>query len=280
MSVGVDPAALPEYRELYYQWENGQWEAGAIDLSVDRSHWQHVAPDVRDSFLWWLSSFYVAEAGVTDYLVPFVDAAPTEEQGVFLTTQLVDQARHTVFFDRFYDEALEMSGADMEGRVQRQSRRLDPTQRRLLDDELPAIADRIRDGYGLAALVEGVTLYHLLIEGAIGMTGSRYLLDHVTERDVFPGFRAGLTAVQRDSIRHVSFGTRFLREAVDADPAHRETIRTVLERCLPLTLALFDPTGPGAAHFEPLSLDPEAMSSFALESLRARLRVIGVELTV
>lgn len=278
MAVATEPIDVPEYRELYYEWEKNQWEAGAIDLSVDRAHWQHVAPEVRESFLWWLSSFYVGEAGVTDHLVPFVDAAPTEEQGVFLTTQLVDQARHTVFFDRFYDEALEVAGADMEDRVERQARRLDPTQRRLLDDELPAVADRIRDGYGLAALVEGVTLYHLVIEGTIGITGHRYLLDHVTERDVFPGFRAGLEAVQRDSIRHVSFGTRFLREAVDTDSTHVGTIRTVLDRCLPLALALFDPTGPGAAHFVPLSFDPEILTDFAHGSLHARLKTIGVDL--
>ena len=278
MPVAADPIDVPEYRELYYQWEKGQWEAGAIDLSVDRGQWKGLDPEARDAFLWWLSSFYAGEAGVTDHLVPFVDAAPTEEQGVFLTTQLVDQARHTIFFDRFYAEAAEVSGADMEGRVERQAGRLDPAQQRLLDDELPAVAERIRDGYGLAALVEGVTLYHLLIEGTLGITGHRYLLDHVTERDILPGLRAGLTAVQRDSIRHVSFGIRFLREAVEKDPAHRDGIRSVLERCVPITLGSFDPTGPGATHFEPLSFDAEVLSDFAHGSLHAHLKTIGVDL--
>lgn len=279
MTVAVDPVELPEYRELYYQWEKGQWEAGAIDLSVDRTQWQDLAPEVRDSFLWWLSSFYAGEAGVTDALVPFVDAAPTEEQGVFLTTQLVDHARHTVFFDRFYAEALEVPGSDMESRIERQASRLDSTQKRLLDDELPAAAQRIRDGgYQMDALVEGIVLYHLLIEGTLGSTGYRFLIDYTRSKDILPGFRQGLTAVERDTTRHASFGTRFLKEAVELDPTHRDRIASVVERSLPATLAMFDPTGPGAAHFEPLSFDPSTLSDFALESLRSRLDVVGVDL--
>lgn len=279
MVVATDPTSLPEYRELYYQWEKGQWEAGAIDLSVDRRQWQDQAPEVRDSFLWWLSTFYAGEAAVTDSLVPFVDAAPVEEQGVFLTTQLVDQARQTVFFDRFFAEVVEVAGSDMEDRVERQGRRLDPSQERLLHDELPAVADRIRtEGYRLDELVEGVTLYHLLIEGTLGLTGHHYLQDFASSRDILPGFREGLTAIERDTTRHASFGTRFLKEAVELEDAHRDSILSVLNRSLPATLRSFDPTGSGEKHFEPLGLDPEAMSGFAVDSLRSRLQVIGVEL--
>lgn len=275
MAVAVDPVGLPEYRDLYYGWEEGQWEAGTVDLSDDRRHWKEMAPTARDSFLWWLSSFYAGGVGVTDALVPFVDAAPSEEQGVFLMTQLVDQARLAVFFDRFYAEAIEVPGAEMERRIEVQADRLDPTHARLLHDELPAAADRIRAG-GPTALVEGVVLLHLLIEGTLGLTVQRFLFDHASAGHILPGFLAGLTALQRDTLRHVNFGTRFLREAVELDPAHRDTIRSVVDRNLGATLGLFDPTGSGKGHFEPLAFDPEAMSTAALSSLQSRLKVIGI----
>lgn len=279
MTVAVDPVELPEYRDLYYEWERGQWEAGTIDLTDDRRQWPELTPDERDSFLWWLSVFYAGEAGVTDALVPFVDAAPTEEQGVILTTQLVDQARQTVFFDRLYAEALEVPGADLERRIERQADRLDPTHARLLYDELPAVAARIRDdGYRVGALVEGVVLFHLLIEGTLGLTAQRFLLDHAKAGDILPGFREGLTAVGRDTARHVDFGTRFLKEAAELDPIHRDTIRSVVDRSLGAIVGLFEPTGAGAAHFEPLSFDPEAMSAAAVGSVRSRLKVIGIDL--
>ncbi|MGH2818742.1 MAG: ribonucleotide-diphosphate reductase subunit beta, partial [Actinomycetota bacterium] len=95
----------PSYRDLYYRWERQQWEATAIDLSEDRRQWtEELSEHLKRSLLWGLASFYVGEQQVTETLVPFVDAAPSEEQQVFLSTQLVDEARHTVFFDRFYAE--------------------------------------------------------------------------------------------------------------------------------------------------------------------------------
>lgn len=53
-----------------------------------------------------LSAFFKGEACVTDTLGPYVTAMPDEEMRIFLTTQLSDEARHTVFFARFFREVL------------------------------------------------------------------------------------------------------------------------------------------------------------------------------
>src|SRR5918999_345868 len=157
----------PDYRALYYRWERQQWSAGTIDFSEDRRQWAtELTPELKRSFLWGLASFYVGEEQVTHTLVPFVDAAPTEEQQVFLTTQLVDEARHTVFFDRFYSEVLDEEGDDMESRLKRQAERLNDGFRTLLLEMLPAAAETIRRRPDdPAALVEGIVLYHIVIEG-------------------------------------------------------------------------------------------------------------------
>lgn len=270
--------AAPDYRQLYYRWESQQWEAGAIDFDQDRRDWEGFDPALQRSFLWGLSSFYVGEEQVTHTLVPFVDAAPTEEQQVFLSTQLVDEARHTVFFDRFYSEVLEEAGDNMKERLERQTERLNDGFRTLLLEMLPAASDKIRRDASLDALVEGVVVYHIVIEGTLALTGQRFLLNFLRETDVLPGFRQGFTAVARDESRHVNFGVRFLGDVVRSEPRYADVIRTKLEELTPVGLSVIDPPGGDPSYFDPLPYGPDDLTTYALHALDKRLRAIGVEL--
>jgi ribonucleoside-diphosphate reductase beta chain len=277
--LGIIDRDAPDYRLLYYRWERQQWEAGAIDFSEDRRQWhEEMDPALKRSILWGLSSFYVGEEQVTHTLVPFVDAAPTEEQQVFLTTQLVDEARHTVFFDRFYSEALDEQGSDMKSRLERQAERLNSGFRTLLLEMLPEASDKIRRQGTLESLVEGIVLYHIVIEATLALTGQRFLLNFTREADLLPGFRQGFTAVARDESRHVGFGVRFLKEAVEGDDRYKDVIRGVLERVTPVGLSVIDPPGGDASYFDPLPYGPEELTNFSLNALNKRLRAIGVDL--
>lgn len=270
----------PDYRQLYYRWERQQWEAGAIDFTEDRRQWaEDLSPELKRSFLWGLSSFYVGEEQVTNTLVPFVDAAPSEEQQVFLTTQLADEARHTVFFDRFYSEALDEQGTDMRTRLEAQTERLNDGFRTLLLEMLPAAAERIRaEPKNLDRLVEGIVLYHLVIEATLALTGQRFLLDFARSQDLLPGFRQGFTAVARDESRHVTFGVRFLQEMVATDKRFGGVIQRALAEIIPVSLSVIEPPGGDMSYFEPLPYGPEDLVTFALNSLTKRMKVIGVEL--
>lgn len=275
--VGVN---APDYRELYYRWEHEQWSAGEIDLSADRRQWtEDFTPQLRRSFLWQLSSFCMGDEHLSNTLVPFVDAAPTEEQQVFLTTQLVDEARHAVFFDRLYSEVFEEPGTDMETRIEAQMERLNDGFRVLLLEMLPETSERVRrDGTDMDALVEGVVLYHLVIEATLALTGQRFLLDHISERDLLPGFRQGFTAIARDKSRHESFGVKFLKEMVTDDRHFADVIEAALGRIVPISLSAFEPPGGDMSYFEPVPYGSEDLTAYALSSLRKRLKVIGVEL--
>jgi ribonucleoside-diphosphate reductase beta chain len=280
--LGIIDRETPDYRALYYRWERQQWAAGAIDFTEDRRQWAEVfTPELRRSFLWGLSSFYVGEEQVTNTLVPFVDAAPTEEQQVFLTTQLVDEARHTVFFDRFYSEALEEQGTDMKSRLEAQTDRLNDGFHTLLLEMLPAASERIRkDLTDMDALVEGVVLYHLVIEATLALTGQRFLLNYTRENDLLPGFRQGFTAVARDESRHVSFGVKFLKEMADTDPHYADVIQGALAKIVPISLSVIEPPGGDMTYFDPLPYGPDDLTQFAFNSLSKRLNVIGVELAL
>jgi ribonucleoside-diphosphate reductase beta chain len=269
---------LPDYRQLYYRWERQQWEAGAIDFSDDRRQWiEDFSPDLRRSFLWGLASFYVGEEQVTNTLVSFVDAAPREEHAVFLTTQLADAARHSVFFDRFYSEALEERGDDMRSRLELQTDRFNTGFRTLLLEMLPEAAERIRRERGTTALIEGVVLYHIVIEATLALTGQRFLLDYTREQGLLPGFRQGLTAVARDESRHVNFGVGFLKEMVELDPNNAQVIQGTLMRVVPVALTVVEPPDGDTSYFHPLPYGPADLTAFAYNSLEKRLSAIGVE---
>ncbi|MEA2434455.1 MAG: ribonucleoside-diphosphate reductase beta chain [Actinomycetota bacterium] len=263
--LGILDRDVPDYRQLYYRWESQQWEAGSIDLTDDLREWNNLDPDLKRSLGKMLSSLYAGAEQITHALVPFVDALPTEEQQVFLTTQLVDGARHTVFFDRLFSEVLDGDGDDMESRLKRQAGELDAGARSLLTEMLPAASERIRrDLTDLDSLIEGVTLLHIVVVSTLGITAQRYILNSAREIGSFRGLRQGLTAVARDETRHVGFGVRFLKEAVHQDPHCAELIQRAVRASLPLTLSALDPS--------------DERKRFALNSLNNRLRAIGVEL--
>ena len=101
-----DGDGLLDYRQLYALWERQNWRATELDFSVDREQWVVTPREAQESTIWSLGSFYVGEERVTADLAPFLQAAPTGEIELFLATQLVDEARHAAFFDRFGAEVM------------------------------------------------------------------------------------------------------------------------------------------------------------------------------
>ena len=113
MSSAMDKIS---YADLYARWERGNWRATEIDFTTDREHWREGFSELeRRAALWNYSMFFHGEDAVADDLAPFIDAAPREEQKYFLTTQQVDEARHSVFFHRFMEEVVERGDGTIAG---------------------------------------------------------------------------------------------------------------------------------------------------------------------
>ena len=118
------------YEDLYRRWEEGNWKATEIDFSEDRKGWEALSEIQRKSALWTYSMFFYGEDSVTDNLSPYIDAAPKEEQKYFLATQQVDEARHSVFFHRFFKEVIGAGRDDrLDARLHRGPARLGLPQR-------------------------------------------------------------------------------------------------------------------------------------------------------
>jgi ribonucleoside-diphosphate reductase beta chain len=274
--------AAPSYGKLFSRWENQQWSSESFDFAVDREQWNDGTFNAEQTAFmeWSLSSFFLGEERVTTELLPFAIAAPTHEARAFLATQISDEAKHMVFFDRFYREVLGVDAETLTGNVEAQRPKMNDEYRQLFDEILGDCADTLRrDPSDIGALVRGVTVYMVVIEGTLALTGARFIIRTLKERDWLPGFRQGFTAVNRDESRHVGFGVKFLADAIKQDEAHKRTIQDTLQETLPVgTLALAPPMVDDPYDFEtPFGYTSQEIYAYAMKSLSKKLAAMGME---
>jgi ribonucleoside-diphosphate reductase beta chain len=270
---------LPTYRELYYRWERQQWRAQDIDFSGDRKQWEGMSEDEHRMRLYGLSAFFQGEACVTDTLGPYIIAMPGEEMRIFLTTQLVDEARHTVFFARFFKEVLGVDHEKLEDALAVARGYMNEHLKYILIDALSEVALRIqREPENLARLVEGITLYHVIIEGTMALAGQRSILELYRMNELFPAFRGGFTAVARDESRHVVFGVKFLRDMIQQDASHAMVVHDTIEKYAPVALEAISPAPEQIQNMLAHGDDPWMTPRYAQESLAKKLKVIGLSM--
>jgi ribonucleoside-diphosphate reductase beta chain len=270
---------LPTYRELYYRWERQQWRAQEIDFSGDRAQWGTMSQDERNMRLYGLSAFFQGEACVTDTLAPYVLAMPDEEMRIFVTTQLVDEARHTVFFARFFKEVLGVDKEKLEDALAVARGYMNAHLKYILIDALLEVAERIRQEPGnLAHLVEGVTLYHVIVEGTMALAGQRGILELYRMNNLFPAFRGGFTAVARDESRHVVFGVKFLREMIQQDASNARIVHDAVQKYTPIAIEGISPAPEQIQVMMANGNDPWMTPRYAVESLGKKLKVIGLSM--
>jgi ribonucleoside-diphosphate reductase beta chain len=278
--AGIDEGLvrLPTHRELYDRWERQQWRVRDLDFASDRAQWQALPPEQRTQRLGALCAFFVGEESVTETLVPFLEAAPDADARLFLTTQLADEGRHVVFFERFFREALGFAGADLPALVADAAPYVGPQTRAMLLEALPEAADELRRRPAdRAAFARAVTVYHLLVEATMALTGQRTMMQLYRRLGLFPAFQLGFTGVARDESRHVLFGVAVLRALVRDDLALAGEIAATVRRHLADTLASARPTPALAATIRERGGDPDEPYRFALGSLRRKLRAVGLD---
>jgi ribonucleoside-diphosphate reductase beta chain len=270
---------MPSYMDLYKRWESQQWRVADIDFTLDRQDWLESSDVDRKATLWSHRLFFNGEERVTATLAPFVWAAPTPEIEVFLSTQMVDEARHTVFFEKWWREVCGTDARSMSELLAEIRPEANEGYNELFYHRLPATAQRLASNpKDFDAFVEGVTLYHIVIEATIALAGQRFELETMREQGLTErGFYRGFTAVARDESRHVSFGIKFLRDAVRENPKrYAPLIQKTLVECLPLIAGVLDPPDP--RYVTEYGHTESEIVEFAIESLNKRLRAIGINL--
>ncbi len=267
---------------LYRRWETQQWAVSDLDFSRDKEDWNALQPGFKEGIRRTMVAFFIGEQAVTDTLSPLLHAAPEEDERIFLATQIADEARHTVFFQRFFDEVLGIAGG-LSAALEVIGSDTTEGYKRIFDHQLVEATERVRlHPKDEKAWVEGIVTYHLVIEGYLALSAQKTTIGLLKAVSMLPGFVTGFTAVTRDESRHIGFGVMALRRRVKAQP---EMARVILRK----TLELLDPavstlTGRGRElpvadpnrMPPPMRVNPLETREFAVGSLCKRLRACGL----
>jgi ribonucleoside-diphosphate reductase beta chain len=200
-----------------------QWNPDAIDLTPDARAWPELPAERRRSLTKLLAGFCVGEGAVAEQISPFADAAREAKLAsqeslmawvFFLQTR--DEQRHARLFDRIAAEVLELAGDTPDERRAAARAHVPAPFLELFEDRLPAMAAEL--AARRTGLTEGVSLYHMLLEGVVFDAGQQALLDELGDGDL-PGVREGLGRVVEDERWHVGFGLRCLIESRPSEDA-------------------------------------------------------------
>src|SRR5262249_5340436 len=150
-----------------------------LDFTQDRADWESFSEDERQARMYGLSGFFIGEQRVAAELGPMMRACPDEDMRLFLCTQIADEARHVAFFDRFYAEVAVLDADSLESRLAATASHTGRDFDTLFDDMLRRRVDRLAaEPEDLETLVEAVTLYHMVIEGMLALTGQHFIIDY------------------------------------------------------------------------------------------------------
>jgi ribonucleoside-diphosphate reductase beta chain len=268
---------LLSYRELYLLWERQQWRTQDLDFTQDRIDWHERIPEEeRFQRMYGLSSFFIGEQRVASELGPMMRAAPDEDMRIFLCTQIADEARHVAFFDRFYSEVGVLESDNLGDRLEETSAHLNENFGVLFDEMLAGKVDRLaQQPDDLETLVEAITLYHMVIEGMLALTGQHFIISYNEDVGTLPGFVEGFNNVARDEHRHVAFGARFLRDMARKDERYRDAIQRTLVECGPAADGVLQPPWYEEGQ-ELFGVSMDETRAFAMKALERRLKVIGL----
>jgi len=274
--------AAPSYEKLFMRWQRQQWSTEDFDFSEDARQWADpdlITEDERRFLLFGFSQFFLGEERVTIELLPFAIGAPSHEAQVFLTTQISDEAKHMVFFDRFYREVLGIKASSIGDMLGKQRNNVNEQWEELFDGILHECAENLRkDPSDFASLVRGITVYMIVIEGTLALTGARFIIRNLKERNWFPGFTAGFTAVNRDESRHVGFGVKFLADAIKDDPANARIVERTLQETLPVASLVFVPPWVDDPYdFETPFYHSSEIFEYSLKALSKKLAAMGLD---
>jgi 1,2-phenylacetyl-CoA epoxidase catalytic subunit len=273
---GIRTADQISYEDLYKRWEQANWSAYDIDLSADRDGWESLTEIQRRSALWTYSMFLYGEDSVADNLSPYIDAAPKEEQKYFLATQQVDEARHAVFFHRFFKEVIG-AGDSISSTLAYTEAQLGWGYRNVFD-RLDRMAADLRQDRSLPNFARAIALYHMVVEATLAQPGQHFIEDFFAKAGTMPGFSEGMSNVSRDEQRHIGFGVKVLAELFAQSEECKHAVAELLREVMPYSLAVFTPPNWDLEYTRCYGFELEDIYAFGMRSVRTKWRATGYPL--
>jgi 1,2-phenylacetyl-CoA epoxidase catalytic subunit len=261
------------YEDLYRRWEEGNWRATEIDFTADRAGWEKLSEIQRRSALWTYSMFFYGEDSVTDNLSPYIDAAPKEEQKYFLATQQVDEARHSVFFHRFFKEVIG-AGESVGSTLAYTEAQLGWGYRHVFD-RLDRMGEELRRDRSLPKFAQAIALYHMVVEATLAQPGQHFIEDYFTETGTMPGFSEGMHNVSRDEQRHIGFGVKALADCFRESEECKAAVVEILREVMRYSMAVFVPPGWDLSYTRCYGFELEDIFAFGMRSVETKWKAAG-----
>ena len=274
-------AKLLDYGQLYALWERQQWATQDIDFTQDRIDWhERIDPEERFQRMYGLSSFFIGEQRVAAELGPMMRAAPAGGHAASSSARRSPTRRAT---SRSSTASTARSACSSPTTCRtawrRTSQYINEEFGVLFDEMLHARVDRLAvEPEDLETLVEAVTIYHMVIEGMLALTGQHFIIDYNERVGTLPGFVEGFTKVARDEHRHVAFGARFLRDMARRDPRYVDAIQRTLVEVAPVADGVLKPPWMEGDDDEQtlFGVSVAETRAFAMKALERRMKVIGL----
>jgi len=261
------------YEDLYARWEEGNWKATEIDFSEDRKGWEGLSEIQRKSALWTYSMFFYGEDSVTDNLSPYIDAAPKQEQKYFLATQQVDEARHSMFFHRFFKEVIG-AGDSLGSTLAYTEAQLGWGYRNVFD-RLDRMGEELRHDRSLPKFAQAIALYHMVVEATLAQPGQHFIEDFFNEAGTMPGFSQGMHNVSRDEQRHIGFGVKTLAECFRESEECKAAVAEILREVMRYSMAVFVPPGWDLEYTRCYGFELEDIFAFGMRSVETKWKAAG-----
>jgi len=265
------------YDDLYRRWEEGNWKATELDFTEDKKGWDALSDVQRKSAMWVYSMFFYGEDAVTDGLSPYIEAAPKEEQKYFLATQQVDEARHAVFFYRFFKEVIGVEG-DIATGLESTLPELGWGYRHVFG-RLERMVDELHTDRSLPKFAQAITLYHMVIEATMAQPTQHFIEDFFVKAGTMPGFSAGMEKVSRDEQRHIGFGVKVLSELFAESDECKQAAAELLREVLPYVTGIFVPPNWDERYTTEYGFTLEQIYAFGMKSVEMKWKATGYPLS-
>jgi len=296
--MAVDFANKEKPYELFDKAKRrGTWDPLDIDLSEDKVHWNEGFTEAqKEQIMGTFVGFYEGEESVTRTLVPFftmvdqLEDAPfsTIQEEMFLTTHLMEEAKHTDFFARYFEEVLGTQETHIDD-YEESDYWQNPDLKEFLVDDLESIGVKMREAARSGdqqeiryVLGEGVMHYMGIVEAQLAKAGYEIfenVFSDVSDElgtEIMPGFTEGIGYVRQDEGRHITNGRWLMKKLAEEDPAivtevYEPKIDEYLDR-------LTGQQDPDQEQYSDYDFDmAELQRTVSNDNLRQTIEYIGVE---
>ena len=242
----------------------GTWDPVDLDLTQDILDWEWLEDDQHDMVLRLGSLFQAGKEAMTLDMFPLASIIARKDQleeAIYLTTFLLDEAKHVDFFFRFLDV------------VARHPRRLEryhtTSYQTLFYEMLPQTTTRLRKNSAPAAQANAAVAI-LIVEGVLASTGHHSLLMGLEQNGLMPGLCKGIRLVQKDEARHISYSTFFLSSLIANEGSVWRLIETRMSELLTPCIGIINEAF-AAYPKPPFGLRYEDFATYAMEKFNKYL---------